>query len=144
MREMVHIAKGHKQGNCLSLLRASPTNANESSMLILQETWTDASGSFLLYAPVDIPSINVVMGGGDPAYVALLPSGFAILPDERSSYGRPKNCNGTMVKAGDDLSAISLVDPSAHPSSEGNDVQRKEYTSTVHWGDQTIRSWIRY
>lgn len=24
---------------------------------------------------------------------------------------------------------------------EGNDVQRKEYTSTVHWG---IRSWIRY
>ena len=41
-----------------------------------QETWTDASGSFLLYAPVDIPSNNVVMGGGDPAYVALLPSGF--------------------------------------------------------------------
>lgn len=34
-------------------------------------------------------------------------------------------------EAGDDLSAISLVDPSAHPSSEGNDVQRKEYKSTV-------------
>jgi hypothetical protein len=30
-------------------------------------------------------------------------------------------------EAGDDLSAISLVDPSAHPSSERNYVQRKEY-----------------
>lgn len=38
IQEMVHIAKGHKQGNFISLLRASPTNANESRMLILQET----------------------------------------------------------------------------------------------------------
>jgi homeobox-leucine zipper protein len=66
-------------------------------MLILQETWTDASGSLVVYAPVDIPSINVVMAGGDSAYVALLPSGFAILPDERSS----NNCNGGTVKAGE-------------------------------------------
>lgn len=70
-------------------------------MLILQETWSDASGSVVVYAPVDIPSINVVMGGGDSAYVALLPSGFAILPDEPSSYGRPHNCNRTMIKSGD-------------------------------------------
>ncbi|KAG2715814.1 hypothetical protein I3843_03G098100 [Carya illinoinensis] len=101
IQEMVHIAKGHKQGNCVSLLRGSPTNANENNMLILQETWSDASGSVVVYAPVDIPSINVVMGGGDSAYVALLPSGFAILPDEPSSYGRPHNCNRTMIKSGD-------------------------------------------
>lgn len=50
-------------------------------MLILQESSTDQTASFVIYAPVDIVSINVVLNGGDPDYVALLPSGFAILPD---------------------------------------------------------------
>jgi homeobox-leucine zipper protein len=50
-------------------------------MLILQESCTDVSGSLVIYAPVDIPAMHLVLQGGDPAYVALLPSGFAILPD---------------------------------------------------------------
>lgn len=50
-------------------------------MLILQESCTDASGSYVIYAPVDVVAMNVVLNGGDPDYVALLPSGFAILPD---------------------------------------------------------------
>ncbi|XP_077234598.1 homeobox-leucine zipper protein ANTHOCYANINLESS 2-like isoform X2 [Tasmannia lanceolata] len=81
MQEMAHIAKGRDHGNCVSLLRASAMNANQSSMLILQETCIDASGSLVVYAPVDIPAMHVVMNGGDSAYVALLPSGFAIVPD---------------------------------------------------------------
>lgn len=56
-------------------------NTNQSSMLILQETCIDASGALVVYAPVDIPAMNVVMNGGDSSYVALLPSGFAVLPD---------------------------------------------------------------
>ncbi|XP_042000445.1 homeobox-leucine zipper protein ANTHOCYANINLESS 2-like isoform X1 [Salvia splendens] len=81
MQEMAHIAKGQDHGNCVSLLRASAINSNQSSMLILQETCTDASGSLVVYAPVDIPAMHVVMNGGDSAYVALLPSGFAVVPD---------------------------------------------------------------
>jgi homeobox-leucine zipper protein len=50
-------------------------------MLILQESCTDQSGSYVIYAPVDVVAMNVVLNGGDPDYVALLPSGFAILPD---------------------------------------------------------------
>lgn len=50
-------------------------------MLILQESCTDVSGSLVIYAPVDIPAMHLVLQGGDQAYVALLPSGFAILPD---------------------------------------------------------------
>ncbi|GAB2244988.1 hypothetical protein Droror1_Dr00000481 [Drosera rotundifolia] len=87
MQEMAHIAKGQDQGNCVSLLRASAINANQSSMLILQETCTDVSGSLVVYAPVDIPAMHVVMNGGDSAYVALLPSGFAIAPDGMGSRG---------------------------------------------------------
>ncbi|XP_051145705.1 homeobox-leucine zipper protein ANTHOCYANINLESS 2-like [Andrographis paniculata] len=82
MQEMAHIAKGQDHGNCVSLLRASAAvNSNQSSMLILQETCIDAAGSLVVYAPVDIPAMHVVMNGGDSAYVALLPSGFAIVPD---------------------------------------------------------------
>lgn len=50
-------------------------------MLILQESCTDSVGAYVIYAPVDIVAMNVVLNGGDPDYVALLPSGFAILPD---------------------------------------------------------------
>ncbi|CAM8981406.1 unnamed protein product [Rhodiola kirilowii] len=80
MHEMAHIAKGQDHGNCVSLLRASAVNANQS-MLILQETCIDAAGSLVVYAPVDTPAIHLVMNGGDSAYVALLPSGFSIVPD---------------------------------------------------------------
>ncbi|PNT61898.1 hypothetical protein BRADI_5g22570v3 [Brachypodium distachyon] len=81
VQEMAHIANGRDHGNCVSLLRVNSTNSNQSNMLILQESCTDASGSYVIYAPVDIVAMNVVLNGGDPDYVALLPSGFAILPD---------------------------------------------------------------
>lgn len=87
MQEMAHIAKGQDHGNCVSLLRASAMNSNQSSMLILQETCIDEAGSLVVYAPVDIPAMHVVMNGGDSAYVALLPSGFAIVPDGPGSRG---------------------------------------------------------
>ncbi|KAJ3698612.1 hypothetical protein LUZ61_002317 [Rhynchospora tenuis] len=81
VQEMAHIANGRDHGNCVSLLRVNSTNSNQSNMLILQESCTDQSGSYVIYAPVDVVAMNVVLNGGDPDYVALLPSGFAILPD---------------------------------------------------------------
>lgn len=82
MQEMTCIAKGQDEGNAVSLLRANTVNGNQgNNMLILQETCTDSSGSMVVYAPVDIPAMHVVMNGGDSACVALLPSGFSILPD---------------------------------------------------------------
>ncbi|KAL1198143.1 Homeobox-leucine zipper protein ANTHOCYANINLESS 2 [Cardamine amara subsp. amara] len=92
MLEMAHIAKGQDQG--VSLLRSNAMNANQSSMLILQETCIDASGALIVYAPVDIPAMHVVMHGGDSSYVALLPSGFAVLPDGGSSDGEQRPVGG--------------------------------------------------
>ncbi|KAA8539898.1 hypothetical protein F0562_026590 [Nyssa sinensis] len=92
VQEMVHISKSQDPGNCVSLLRSS------NSMLILQETWTDASGSLIAYAAVDIAVMHVVINGGDSACVALLPSGFAIVPDCFPDSGG--HCNGTLVKEG--------------------------------------------
>ncbi|KAL6633793.1 hypothetical protein ACP70R_026464 [Stipagrostis hirtigluma subsp. patula] len=95
MQEMATIAKGQEHGNSVSLLKAS-ASANQSSMLILQETCTDASGSMVVYAPVDIPAMQLVMNGGDSTYVALLPSGFAILPDGPSS-GAGHKAGGSLL-----------------------------------------------
>ncbi|CAA6663357.1 unnamed protein product [Spirodela intermedia] len=88
MQEVAHIAKGQDHGNAVSLLRACAGGANQSSMLILQETCTDAAGSLVVYAPVDTPAMHLVMNGGDSSCVALLPSGFAIMPDGRADGQR--------------------------------------------------------
>ncbi|KAK3445943.1 hypothetical protein EUGRSUZ_A01715 [Eucalyptus grandis] len=87
VQEMAHIANGRDTGNCVSLLRVNSANSSQSNMLILQESCTDSAGSFVIYAPVDIVAMNVVLNGGDPDYVALLPSGFAILPDGSAMQG---------------------------------------------------------
>jgi homeobox-leucine zipper protein len=117
VQEMAHIANGRDHGNCVSLLRVNvrtnrkltgsvlflmlacdnvlimlltisqSTNSNQSNMLILQESCTDASGSYVIYAPVDVVAMNAVLNGGDPDYVGLLPSGFAILPDGPAGSG---------------------------------------------------------
>ncbi|XP_013637558.1 PREDICTED: homeobox-leucine zipper protein HDG1-like isoform X3 [Brassica oleracea var. oleracea] len=85
MQEIANIFKGQDHSNSVSLLRSTAMNASQSSMLILQETSIDASGAVVVYAPVDIPAMHAVMNGGDSAYVALLPSGFAILPDDQGT-----------------------------------------------------------
>ncbi|KAF5937746.1 hypothetical protein HYC85_025252 [Camellia sinensis] len=106
VQEMAHIANGRDPGNSVSLLRVNKlllsielthrkmskhtlksANSSQSNMLILQESCTDSTGSYVIYAPVDIVAMNVVLSGGDPDYVALLPSGFAILPDGATHHG---------------------------------------------------------
>ncbi|XP_038684638.1 homeobox-leucine zipper protein ANTHOCYANINLESS 2-like isoform X2 [Tripterygium wilfordii] len=98
MHEMLQIAKSRNGRNCVHLLRASAIDVDVTgkSMLILQETWHDNSGSMVVYAPVELPSVAEVMNGGDPGYVALLPSGFAILPGFPSGHGGSHNHNGML------------------------------------------------
>ncbi|CAD5188101.1 unnamed protein product [Musa acuminata subsp. malaccensis] len=86
VQEVAHITNGSHPGNCISLLRG--LNSGQNTMLILQECCTDASGSVVVYSPIDLPAINIVMSGEDPSYVPILPSGFTILPDGRSAGGQ--------------------------------------------------------
>lgn len=77
-------------------------------MLILQESCTDASGSLVVYAPVDVSAINIAMSGEDPSYIALLPSGFVILPDGSDSKGYLLQASTSEVSSsGFDLSTRS-------------------------------------
>ncbi|KAG9153315.1 hypothetical protein Leryth_018032 [Lithospermum erythrorhizon] len=87
VQEVAHIANGRDPGNCVSLLRVNSDDSTQSNMLILQESCTDSSVSYVIYAPVDIGDMNSVLNGGDPDFVALLPSGFSILADGPNSHG---------------------------------------------------------
>ncbi|KAF8398836.1 hypothetical protein HHK36_014699 [Tetracentron sinense] len=102
VQEVAHIANGSLPGNCISVLRA--LNTSQNNMLILQETCTDSSGSLIVYAPVDLPSINIAMSGEDPSYIPLLPSGFTISPD-----GRPYQGGGASPYQGGGASTSSIV-----------------------------------
>ncbi|XP_024992062.1 homeobox-leucine zipper protein HDG11-like [Cynara cardunculus var. scolymus] len=96
VQEVAHIANGTHPGNCISVLRAYSPSQN--SMLILQESCTDASGSLVIYCPVDLPAINIAMNGEDPSYIPLLPSGFIITTDghqEITSAGGASTSNMT-------------------------------------------------
>ncbi|RWV86319.1 hypothetical protein GW17_00051796, partial [Ensete ventricosum] len=79
---------------------AQAASSNQTSMLILQETCTDASGAMVVYAPVDIPAMHLVMSGGDSAYVALLPSGFAIFPDGAVEPHQTSGSLGSLLSVG--------------------------------------------
>ncbi|XP_027359024.1 homeobox-leucine zipper protein ANTHOCYANINLESS 2-like [Abrus precatorius] len=85
MQEMLHIAKGQEHGNCVSILRAA--NSNESNVLYLQESWSDTSGSMVVYSPINMQSLNMVMSCEDSSFVTLRPSGFVVLPDGHSNNG---------------------------------------------------------
>ncbi|KAB2637548.1 homeobox-leucine zipper protein MERISTEM L1-like [Pyrus ussuriensis x Pyrus communis] len=104
VQEMAHIANGRDPGNCVSLLRVNSANSSQSNMLILQESCTDSTGSYVIYAPVDIVAMNVVLSGGDPDYVALLPSGFAILPD-----GAAGSAGGGILDVGSGGSLLTVA-----------------------------------
>lgn len=83
------------------MLQASGGTSNQSNVLILQETSSDAFGSLIVSAAVDMSSMNVVMNGGDSSCVTILPSGFAIVPDcfpdatgPNEMAGKESNCHG--------------------------------------------------
>ena len=92
-------------------------------MLILQESCTDASGSLVVYAPIDIPAANVVMSGEDPSAIPLLPSGFTILPDGRpgaSSSSAAAGPLGAPAAAGSLVTVAFQILVSSLPSSKLN------------------------
>ncbi|GLJ40510.1 hypothetical protein SUGI_0835390 [Cryptomeria japonica] len=143
VQEMAHIANGQDPGNCVSLLRVNSVNSNQSNMLILQESCVDAAGSFVIYAPVDIAAMNEVLNGADPDYVAILPSGFAILPDgpkcinsvsnsNSHSHSNNANGNGNGNEGGGSLLTVAfqILSHKHHQASKMNEFLKSQERTT--------------
>ncbi|KAG8502718.1 hypothetical protein CXB51_000491 [Gossypium anomalum] len=58
-----------------------------TEILYLQESYTDETGSYIVYAPMDIMAMSKILNGGNPKFVSILPSGFSIMPDKAPGQG---------------------------------------------------------
>ncbi|KAL8543915.1 hypothetical protein ACS0TY_004462 [Phlomoides rotata] len=120
LQQMLRIPKAQDLGNCITLLRttAPSSSGNKNNVLILQETSADASGSLIVHTAVDTAGMNVVMNGGDSSGLAILPSGFGIMPDCFPESSRPDSCNEGSLGGGSLLTVGFQILVSQVPAAE--------------------------
>ncbi|XP_065868785.1 homeobox-leucine zipper protein ROC8-like isoform X2 [Euphorbia lathyris] len=133
VHELAHISIGAHQGNRISIIRAmEPYIPTENNMVMLQESCTDDLGSLVVYAPVGLPTMQLLLTGDqDPSIIPILPSGFVISGD-----GRPQLRNGSgALRQGGSLLTVALQmlvpAPSCSSSSESEDLNM-ESIATVN------------
>ncbi|KAM7254590.1 hypothetical protein ACFE04_003970 [Oxalis oulophora] len=78
VQSIANLAKGQDRGNAVTI---QTMKSKENSMWILQDSCTNAFESMVVFAPVDIPGMQSVITGCHSGNLAILPSGFSILPD---------------------------------------------------------------
>ncbi|XP_059643395.1 homeobox-leucine zipper protein GLABRA 2 [Cornus florida] len=78
VESIANLAKGQDRGNAVTI---QTMKSKENGMWVLQDSCTNAYESMVAYAPVDISGMQTVMKGCDSSSIAILPSGFSILPD---------------------------------------------------------------
>ncbi|KAK7389555.1 hypothetical protein VNO78_24699 [Psophocarpus tetragonolobus] len=78
VQSIANLAKGKDRGNVVNIQKIQ---SKDNSVWILQDSCTSAYESMVVYAPVDFAGIHSVLTGCDSSNLAILPSGFSILPD---------------------------------------------------------------
>ncbi|XP_059295180.1 homeobox-leucine zipper protein PROTODERMAL FACTOR 2-like [Lycium ferocissimum] len=81
-RDALHISSARDPANSVSLIMLEPPNGrpDKSEIFYLQETFTDSTGMYIIYAPVDASVVQYILEGKDSDGVAMLASGFSVLP----------------------------------------------------------------
>ncbi|KAK5844708.1 hypothetical protein PVK06_000849 [Gossypium arboreum] len=86
VRELVYVSNGENPKNRVSMMQVN-SSPNKIEILYLQESYTDETGSYIVYAPMDIMAMSKILNGGNPKFVSILPSGFSIMPDKAPGQG---------------------------------------------------------
>ncbi|KAG8502721.1 hypothetical protein CXB51_000618 [Gossypium anomalum] len=86
VRELVYVSNGENPKNRVSIMQVN-SSPNKIEILYLQESYTDETGSYIVYAPMDILAMSKILNGGNPKFVSILPSGFSIMPDKAPGQG---------------------------------------------------------
>ncbi|XP_071709958.1 homeobox-leucine zipper protein GLABRA 2 [Rutidosis leptorrhynchoides] len=74
---IANLSKGQDKGNSVSI----HTMKSKENMWMVQDSCTNAYESMVVCAPVGVTSMQSVMAGCDSSNIAILPSGFSVLPD---------------------------------------------------------------
>ncbi|KAJ9129650.1 hypothetical protein P3X46_035314, partial [Hevea brasiliensis] len=78
------------------------SNSSQHVDLMLQESCTDQSGSFVVYTTINVESIQLAMGGEDPSCIPLLPLGFVIIPMESTCKTNTTVNEGNSIQSSQD------------------------------------------
>ncbi|XP_028756131.1 homeobox-leucine zipper protein GLABRA 2 [Neltuma alba] len=81
VQSIVNLAKGKDRCNAVNILAVKSKDDSSNSTWILQDSSTSTYESTVVYAPVDITRMQSVIAGCDSGDVAILPSGFCVVPD---------------------------------------------------------------
>lgn len=99
-------------------------------MLLLQETNIDPMGAFIIYAPIDLPTVTSIINGEDTTQIPILPSGFIISPDGRLAADRDSN---GISQTGSLLTVAFQILVSANNNNNSiSKQQNMEAVATVH------------
>ncbi|KAG8386154.1 hypothetical protein BUALT_Bualt03G0119600 [Buddleja alternifolia] len=81
VQDVIRISSARSSTDCVSVISVQPSSS-KAVMTYLQESFSDSTAHYIVYAPVDVPAMQHILQGGSADSVAILPSGFAVLPDE--------------------------------------------------------------
>lgn len=116
VQRRVNLAKGKDRGNCVTAYVSSTGNSHAASSsagaqhggkwIVQDSSCTSSCEAIVAYAPVDAAVLQPVISGHDSSGVAVLPCGFAVVPDGLE-YSRPAVITSSSRKG--DVAAGSLV-----------------------------------
>ncbi|XP_076953061.1 homeobox-leucine zipper protein ROC5-like [Bidens hawaiensis] len=100
--DMINFPLGQDKTDSNSILILnSNTLAADDQIMVFQENSSDMTGSLIVYATMDYPTVSLLMYSKDTSSVALLPSGISIVPGYgEDSTGAPGGERGSMVTVG--------------------------------------------
>ncbi|KAG2300313.1 hypothetical protein Bca52824_036785 [Brassica carinata] len=79
--EVARFVTGTDNNNCVNILKPSSATEN-GDLMIIQDSFIDALGGMVVYAPVDLRTAHAAFSGNvDPSGIPILPSGFIISRD---------------------------------------------------------------
>ncbi|XP_022941488.1 homeobox-leucine zipper protein MERISTEM L1-like isoform X1 [Cucurbita moschata] len=104
--ELACIINGNDSRNRVSIIQVN-SSPRKVEIFYLQESYFDATGSYIVYAPVDLFAMSILLRGGNPDNVAILSSGFVVLPDNLKMNGQEVEADGSIVTV-----ALNIVDHS--------------------------------
>ncbi|KAK2639559.1 hypothetical protein Ddye_027354 [Dipteronia dyeriana] len=81
IQELAYIINGGLTENRVSILHVNATPL-DIEMMYLQESFINHTDAYVIYAPIDVPTMSSILNGRNIDDVNILPCGFAILPDD--------------------------------------------------------------
>ncbi|XP_057766487.1 homeobox-leucine zipper protein PROTODERMAL FACTOR 2-like isoform X2 [Salvia miltiorrhiza] len=84
VQDVVRVSSARNSTDSVSVVSVGSCS-KRGAITYLQESYSDSVACYLVYAPIDVPTMHRILQGGSADSVAILPSGLVVLPDGSST-----------------------------------------------------------